>query len=503
MAFVDQFGNKSAGELIRAELWNSVMAELDTRFAPIDGALADLAGQVATLSGTVGQLQADLGAFTGLLTQYFKVSLSTTRVMYATGEEVTIVAELRNLRGEPVTFADAERPWVDFVTVWGHLRPAEGFESESGDSSGGERGISVRTNGAGVAQAHLRAQVGQTLPHEVHADVAAAMTARLPDNRSVAQAILEAPTPVDAKNAGAFAAVAAEYDRPAAKGVRSYLDMYYVDRAANVIGKVAPPIIGPRWLDYASIVVALARSDADPTTPDPARGAGSIRVAFRDWIGPWIMLQYLDPVELQPAVVDFRAKLAPHYTADYLDSVARLKNEVGTLVGEERGLVGRIRDLQAVHGALGGVSVGQPAALVEQVTRTVQQAVVLQQAIEPVQAGTFAATGGNVAIDALTDSSAGAATDVGDVKQQVAAMQAKIDAVGTQVDSTQQSLATLDGRVNQASSTLSSISNSVSSVHEQVTKVQELYPDNVRNQFLQMKGAVLDVQAIKEHLRLP
>ncbi len=508
MAFVDQFGNKSAGELIRAELWNNVMTALDelstsvdTRFATVESSLEELSGTVATLSGTVGQLQTDVGAVKSLLSQYYKVSLSTTRVSYATGEEATIVAEVRDLQGQPVAFADADRPWIDFVAVWGHLRPAEGFESQAGDSSGGERGISVRTNETGVAHVQLRAEVAPELPLELHADVAAMMTAKLADTRSIAQTVLEAPTPTDAKNAGAFTAISAEYDRPAARGVRSYLDTYYGRHAPSVIGKIGPPL-GPRWRDYASIVVAVARADADPTTPDQARGAGSIRVAFRDWIGPWL-LDYFHPLQLAPAIADFRAKLEPHFTADYFDSVTRLKDEVGSLVGEDRGLVGRIHDLQAVHGALGGVSVGQPADLVQKVTETVQQAVVLQQTIEPVQAGTFAATGGNLALNALTDASAHAATDVGAVKAQVESMQTKVDEVGTKVDSAQQTLATLDGRVTEASSSLASISNSVSSVNAQVTKVQELYPDSVKQQFLQLKGAVLDVQTIKQHLNLP
>jgi archaellum component FlaC len=509
MTFVDQFGGKSAGELIRAELWNNVMGALDTfstsvdsRFATVDTSLETLTGQVATLSGSVEALQADVGAVKSLLTQYYKVSLSTTRVSYATGEEASIVAEVRDLQGQPIAFADADRPWIDFVAVWGHLRAADGFQSESGDSSGGERAVSVRTNGAGVAKALLRAEVGQDLALEAHADVAATLTAKLPNKLSIAETIMQAPTPVDAKNAGAFASVAVEYDRPAATGVRSFLDTYYVHKAPSVIGKVSPPIFTQRWRDYASIVVAVARADADPTTPDQARGSGSIRVAFRDWIGPWLLLHYLDPVQLEPSVIDFRAKLQPHFTADYFDSVTRLKTEVGTLVGDNRGLVGRIRDFQAVHGALDGITVSQPAALVAKVSQTVQQAVVLQQAFEPVQAGTFAATGGKLALDALTGSAVQAATDVGAVKAQVASIQSTVDNVSTKVDSAHTSLATLDGRVTEASSSLTTISNSVSNVSSQVNKVQQLYPAAVRDQFLSLKGAVLDVQNIKKHLNL-
>ena len=126
----------------------------------------------------------------------------------------------------------------------------------------------------------------------------------------------------------------------------------------------------------------------------------------------------------------------------------------------------------------------------------------MQQAFEPVQAGTFAATGGKLALDALTGSAVQAATDVGAVKAQVASIQSTVDDVSTRVDSAHTSLATLDGRVTEASSSLTTISNSVSNVSSQVNKVQQLYPAAVRDQFLSLKGAVLDVQNIKKHLNL-
>ena len=36
MTFVEQFGGKSAGELIRAELWNNLMTALDTFSTSVD-----------------------------------------------------------------------------------------------------------------------------------------------------------------------------------------------------------------------------------------------------------------------------------------------------------------------------------------------------------------------------------------------------------------------------------------------------------------------------------
>ena len=74
--------------------------------------------------------------------------------------------------------------------------------------------------------------------------------------------------------------------------------------------------------------------------------------------------------------------------------------------------------------------------------------------------------------------------------------------MSTKVDAAHTSLATLDGRVTEASSSLTTISHSVSNVSNQVNKVQQLYPAAVRDQMLAFKGAALDVKKIKQHLNL-
>ena len=50
MTFVDQFGNKSAGELIRAELWNKLMSALDDLATSVNTQLATLESEVTTLT---------------------------------------------------------------------------------------------------------------------------------------------------------------------------------------------------------------------------------------------------------------------------------------------------------------------------------------------------------------------------------------------------------------------------------------------------------------------
>jgi uncharacterized coiled-coil protein SlyX len=519
--FVSQFGGKTAGQLIRADDWNDLVAAIDalatglttelhdletqtdTRLDADETELATAKAELATLSTTVTELQSEVTALTDLLGQYFRVNLSTSRVSYVAGEQATIVAQIHDLRDQPVTFTDAERPWIDFVTVWGHLAPAPGFQSIGGEGASGDRVLSVRVNSSGQAQVLVRAEAAAELSGDVHADMAAALTTKL-SPKSVAETILESATPQEAKASGAFAAMASIYDKKSAGGVRAYVDKYYIDKSVSIIGKVGPPIVKQFWRDYRSTVLAFVRADSDPTTPDQGRGVSTIQLTFRDWIGPWIVTHYLDDLEIVKSVPAVQGKLAPKFTNDYFDSVTRIKEEIGGIVGgnDGRGLIGRIKDFQVVHNALDGISVSQPAALVDKVTKTVQQAVVFQQAFEPAQAMTFVG-GDQVALDALTDTTVAANGDVTAVKGQVAAIQSKVDQVGGKVEDQGKTITALDTKVTQTSSRVQTIDNRVGDVNTRVSKVQELYPTEVRNQFLALKGAVLDVQTIKGHLNLP
>ena len=518
--FVSRFGGKTAGQLIRADDWNDLVAAIDelatglttelhdfetqtdTRLDADEAQLAAAKTELDALSATVTELQGEVTALTELLGQYFRVNLSTSRVSYVAGEQATIVAQIHDLRDQPVTFTDAERPWIDFVTVSGHLAPAPGFQSIGGEGASGDSVLSVRVNSSGQAQVLVRAEVAAELSADVQADMAAALTTKL-SPKSVAETILESATPQEAKASGAFAAMASIYDKKSAGGVRAYVDKYYVDKSVSIIGKVGPPIVKQFWRDYRSTVLAFVRADSDPTTPDQGRGVSTIQLTFRDWIGPWIITHYLDDLEIAKSVPTVQGKLAPKFTNDYFDSVARIKEEIDGIVGGNgRGLIGRIKDFEVVHNALDGISVSQPAALVDKVTKTVQQAVAFQQALEPAQAMTFVARD-HVALDAVTETTVAANGDVTAVKGQVAAIQSKVDQVGGKVEDQGKTITALDTKVTQTSSRVQTIDNRVGDVNTRVSKVQELYPAEVRNQFLALKGAVLDVQSIKDHLNLP
>ena len=196
--------------------------------------------------------------------------------------------------------------------------------------------------------------------------------------KSSAGAILSAATPIEAKNLGAFRTLTTEYDRTDALRVRNYADAYYSKNSALITGGIRLPFTH-RWLDYRSTVMAFARPDSDPLTPDQSRGVSSIQVTFRDWIAPWIITEYF--VETAPLVQGFRNRLVPRITTNLGETVQNIQAEVGELV-LDRGLIGRQRDYRVIHAALDEVTTPQPPPFLNTMTRSMQNAVSVQQSLE-------------------------------------------------------------------------------------------------------------------------
>jgi hypothetical protein len=450
--------------------------------------VAALDGRLTAAETSLDEIESKVGP---LLSQ-FRVNLRTTSVRYALGEAAELTAEVRDVANNPIVFTDETRPWVDFVTAWGQLKPVGGFESLGG---AGDRTISVRTNVQGEARVLLRAEVVD-VNDESEGEIGASLTTEVSAGKTVAQAILAASTPAEAKSSGAFKIMTDQYDQPAAKSVRSFVDSYYVKNAPKITGKLFPPFT-QRWRDYRSTVVAVAKNDSDPLTPDAGRGVSAIQVTFRDWIGPWLLLDYVHPIETGKLVPGILSQLVPKMTADAVQSTILLKDGVKEVVRAE-GLVGKLRDYQVVNEALDQLNVPQFGDVVPQVTKSVKQAVTLQQTLETAHAATVG-VGEKAALDAFAETSVKAESSVASVRTEVAALQKTVGKVDSQIGTVQEKVGSLDGKVTTTlGTTLQKLDSELKTVSGKVEVLKELDPSNVRTKLIEIEGLSNRISALEQ-----
>ncbi len=399
---VDRLGNKAAGQLIKSQDWNALVAavenlstSVDDRFETIDEQVQNLGDRIEVLSGEFNDLRARVEPVLG---EYYRLTMQTSRSNYAIGELAEITARVTDLRGEQLDLSnEADRPWIDFVVAsWGQLRPVAGFESLGG---AGDRTISVRTDAQGIAKIQLRSDHAEGFSDEDEAEVTVSLETKLATNNlSIAETIMSAATPIEAKGMGAFQTLTAEYDRTDAPRVRNYADAYYLKNTSLITGGIIPPFTH-RWLDYRSTLMAFARRDSDPVTPDQSRGVSSIQVTFRDWLFPWIIIDYF--VETGPLVQDFRDRLGPKIIDNLDESVLNVKTEVSEFV-RDKGLIGRQRNYLVIQDALDTVNPPDPVSFdLNKLTRPMQDAIGVQRTLESTQGKGFADR--EVAFGLLTD----------------------------------------------------------------------------------------------------
>jgi uncharacterized protein YceH (UPF0502 family) len=459
---VDTLGSKISGQLIRSQDWNALVAEVENLAVTLNARIDGVQTEVAALDGRLTAAETSLDEIVskvGPLLSQFRVNLRTTSVRYALGEAAELTAEVRDVANNPIVFTDETRPWVDFVTAWGQLKPVGGFESLGGE-------------------------IGASLTTEVSA------------GKTVAQAILAASTPAEAKSSGAFKIMTDQYDQPAAKSVRSFVDSYYVKNAPKITGKLFPPFT-QRWRDYRSTVVAVAKNDSDPLTPDAGRGVSAIQVTFRDWIGPWLLLDYVHPIETGKLVPGILSQLVPKMTADAVQSTILLKDGVKEVVRAE-GLVGKLRDYQVVNEALDQLNVPQFGDVVPQVTKSVKQAVTLQQTLETAHAATVG-VGEKAALDAFAETSVKAESSVASVRTEVAALQKTVGKVDSQIGTVQEKVGSLDGKVTTTlGTTLQKLDSELKTVSGKVEVLKELDPSNVRTKLIEIEGLSNRISALEQ-----
>ncbi len=400
-----QFGAKQPGELIQAKDWNGLIDGIEAMGTALDARVKVLETEVnarlAALDQRVGALDAgfqDLASTVDLLLgQTRRVSLRTGRVRYAIGELAEITARVTDARGNPLDLAaEAARPWVDFVSSWGHLRPVAGFVSIAGT---GDRTLSVQVDAQGEARVQLRSEHAEGFTAEAETHVATSLTTVLPaTNKSVLTTILEASTPMEANIRGAFQVMSQEYDRVDAVNVRNYTDTYFVRNPTRVVGKL-PALSHDTWRDYRSTVLAFVKGDSDPSTPEPGQGVCSIQVTFRDWIGPWISLDYLP--KAKDLATDMGTLLQNNLGINFSETTIRFKDKLTEHV-KDKGVIGRQRDFQAAFTALDTLSgtTGRPA-FVSDAARSVRGAIGLQQTLESSEITQFTSSS-QTGLEALT-----------------------------------------------------------------------------------------------------
>ena len=88
---VDKFGKMQAGQLIRAEDWNGLVAAVEQTETDITKKVTELSETVttklATLTSQVAALQTWRDAVEPMLSQYVRVTLTTTKFRFAIGEQ--------------------------------------------------------------------------------------------------------------------------------------------------------------------------------------------------------------------------------------------------------------------------------------------------------------------------------------------------------------------------------------------------------------------------------
>jgi len=454
---------KAAGQLIKPTDWNLLVDSVasigvaslqnDTRVSQLEAQTTDLRGDLDGVITQLSQVSQAVASLQPLLDQYV-VTMRSDRVTYAMGEICELTAVVTNLAGEPI----AEAPWVDFVCSWGRLRPKAGFESRSGV---GDNSISVRANASGIAQVLVRADHTEGFSEAEELQISTSLTAQLSaTNNSIATTLLNANTPTESASKSAYSALSLEYDRTDSIAMRSFVDTYFV-RTPEWLSKPARPNIFANWRDYRATVMAFAKPDADPTTPDSTRGGSTIQITFRDWISHWIKDYVAD---VAPLVATYIPQITPALNLPYETAVLNMKDLVETNV-RDKGIIGRVKHYDSIKQAIDGIDAANSSQQFK-IKEQVKNAVSMQGTSDVAQmvyaVNTQQATALPVmqAMLGVQSQSSAIGSNVEVLSQQVAAQQ-----------NVAQSVAALEGRMQSAENVGSTIGSHLTLISENVRAI--------------------------------
>ena len=75
-------------------------------------------------------------------------------------------------------------------------------------------------------------------------------------------------------------------------------------------------------------MVAIAREDGDPTTPDTKSAASAIQISFKDWVGPWVDWYVEDDAQDTQRIEDL---LGPYIATDIYATLFGIQEAVKTM----------------------------------------------------------------------------------------------------------------------------------------------------------------------------
>lgn len=437
----------------------------ETRIADLEQAANVLGVRVAALEAKVPQMEEELderiaqaeketaeleATVKPVVDAAYRVTLKTTKPNYALGELADVEARISYLPGKaPASLAGK---WIDFTTFYGTFRAADGFVSRGGT---GDSTMSVMTDENGVARVLLHSEAAEEMPVEAAKEVTAALATRVgTKNLSVAELILRADTPEDDDVKAAYQTVSIKYDREESS-LRHYVDSYYLKNQETVMPGIKAPdnggIVPPwfwrqRWRDYNATILAFAKDDSDPTTADSNLGSSSIQVTFRDWVRPWLVIDYWG--RLETVSDELIGRFVPKVGVTLEGSVENLRGEVTDLV-KGRGVVGKLRTYDAMDVAFDKLNVSGKTFLPD-LSKSMRAAVGLQKSIEANNATVLGQASQELVFKALTRSAVPTRDDqIDDLGVTVESLNTQIGRTATELNSKlQQTAAEIDTQVN-------------------------------------------------------
>jgi hypothetical protein len=205
------------------------------------------------------------------------------------------------------------------------------------------------------------------------------------------------------------------------------------------------------WENYRATVMAFAKPDASPTTPDPTRGVATLQVNFREWIPHWGN-DFVDDTDL----------VLPGWLGTVngnlgrIDLIPIIENELLRRVQNE-GVLGQLRNVNALEKALAQANPSTDPLVL-------QNKALLQGALQTQRAS------GNVDTQAMAGYGQ-AAQATGLTAQTAKAAQATAQATAQDATGAKQAVVLLESRVKAAEQTGKEIGAGIRNIADATGKI--------------------------------